>query len=457
MKNSHSFVNAADYGFSPEASGIENTQALQRAVDQAGTIVVSQPGTYQIAATVFIGSDTSLVFGNGVFLKKLNEQGAFAHVILNKGALTRTYDHNITIEGLHIIVNGVDCRDSLVFGLRGHLSFFYVKDLRIQRFRCLDLAQTQFCIHVCTFEDIIIDDVIVRGDKDGVHLGRGKRFVIRNGVFQTFDDAVALNAHDYDSCNPELGWIENGLVENCHDLNAEKTTGFFCRILAGGWNDWKPGVKVQKSDSVISHGRIYRVAAEPDGTIYESVTRPTHESGTVTLDGINWVVVQNDVTYTAGVRNVVFRDIYLEKPRIGFSVHFENNNYCKSYYPGSPVPVQEQLVFENIRVLHGQETEFLSINTPVDVLTISNSSFGNNRIDFHGNQAMPDYLKTKINLFGCVFNHPGEMELVVNSVENKEIVLKTSCNIELSDDFSARVTPGKGRITVESDLTGLKK
>lgn len=451
------FVNAGDFGFSPEASGIENTKALQRAVDQAGTITVSQPGSYKMAGTVFIGSNTSLVFGNNVFLKKVDEQGAFTHVFLNKGALTKTYDQNITIVGLYIIVNGVDKGMTEVFGLRGQIAFFYIKDLRIERFRCMDLAKAQFCIHICTFEDVIINDVIIKGDKDGIHLGRGKRFTISNGIFQTFDDAIALNAHDYATSNPELGWIEDGVVENCHDLNAEKTTGYFCRILAGAWIDWKPGMEVQQSDAVVSNGRIYRVQAKPDGNVYKSITQPTHESGNKVLDGINWGVVQTDVTYTAGVRNIIFRDIFLEKPRVGFSVHFDNDKYSRSYYPGANVPMQEQLVFDNIRVLYDQQSDLLSIGTPVDVLTITNSSFKNNRIDFHGNKAMPDYLKTRINIYGCVFNQKGAMDLVTNSVENKEIFLKTSSNIELNDVFSAKVLPGKGRITVESDLTGLRK
>jgi hypothetical protein len=66
-------VDAADFGFSPEASGMENARALQRAVDGGGTIVVSQPGVYKIADTVFLGSHTSLIFGNDVFLKKVDE------------------------------------------------------------------------------------------------------------------------------------------------------------------------------------------------------------------------------------------------------------------------------------------------------------------------------------------------------------------------------------------------
>jgi len=248
------------------------------------------------------------------------------------------------------------------------------------------------------------------------------------------------------------------VVENCHDLaDDKKPVGYFCRILAGAWIDWQSGMEVQKSDTVVSNGRLYRVFAQPDDKKYVSVTRPAHERGSQELDGITWVVVQNDVTYTAGVRNVVFRDIFLHKPRICFSVHFDNDRFSRSYYPGAKIPQQEQLTFDHISVLHDQRTEFLSIGTPVDVLTISNSSFKNNRIDIHGNKAMPDYGRTKINLYGCVFNQAGAMDLLTNSVPNKEIVLKTSSNLELRDDFTARITAGPGKVSVDSDLTGLRR
>ena len=450
------FINPADFGFSPKSSGMENKIALQKALDVGGTILVTDPGTYDLAGTVYIGSHTSLLFGNNIFIKKVDEEGAFTHVILNKGALTKTYDVHITIENLYIIVNGMDILKFEVFGLRGQLAFFYIRDLKIQGFRCMDLGKLQYCIHICTFEDIIVDDVIIKGDKDGVHLGRGKRFRISNGVFECFDDAVALNAHDYDTGNPELGWIEDGIVENCHDLDAERTTGFFCRILAGAWIDWQEGMEVRKSDTVISKGRLYRVKADPDERVYVSKTQPTHQSGAKVLDGITWVMIQEDVTYTAGVRNVIFRNIFLRKPRIAFSVHFDNDKYSRSYYPGAPIPTQEQLTFDNIRVLYNENREFLSIATPMDVLTISNSSLRNNPIRFKSNKAMKEYYKTKINLYGCVFSHKGPMDLVVNEVENKEIELKTASNLEYYDTFTARVIPGQGRIGVHSDLTGLK-
>lgn len=452
------FVDAADFGFKPDASGVENAMALQKAIDNTGTIIVSQPGTYKLANTVYIGSNTTLKFGNGVFLKKVNQTGDFSHVILNKGALTKIYDENIVIEGLNIIVNGVDVRKfKEAYGLHGQLAFFYVKDLRIDRFRCLDLGKWQYGIQICTFEDINVNDVIIRGEKDGVHLGRGKRFTISNGIFQTYDDAIALNAHDYATGNPEMGWIENGVVSNCYDLDADNTTGFFCRILGGAWTDWKEGMEVQQSDAVVSNGKVYRVQAKPDGTFYKSFTRPTHESGSKVLDGIKWGVVQNDVVYNAGVRNVVFRDIFLEKPRIAFSIHFDNDRFSRSFYPGATAIMQEQLLFDNVRVLYKEPKDFLSINTPVDVVTITNSSFGAGGIHFHGNKALENYFKTTLNLNACTFNYPDTMKLLVNSVAGKEIVLKTTSSIFNSGSFTPLIVTGKGNIKQFGDLNCIEK
>jgi hypothetical protein len=451
------FIDAKDYGFSPESSGIENATALQNALDNEGTIIVSQPGVYKIARTVYIGSNTSFILGNNVFLEKTNEMGLFTHVLLNKGALTKQYDSHISVIGLQIRVNGMDKPMSEVYGLRGQLAFFYVKDLKIERFRCLDLENMQFGIHVCTFEDLLIEDVIIKGKKDGIHLGRGYRFTIRDGIFETYDDAIALNAHDYATSNPEMGWIENGIVENCHDLNADNTVGYFCRILAGGWIDWKSGMEVQHSDAVVSNGKIYRVHAQPDDKLYNSINQPIHEAGSRIIDGINWSVVQDDITYTAGVRNVTFRDIFLYKPRVAFSLHFDVGKYSRSYYPGAEVPIQKNISFENIRILYEENKDFLSVSTPVNAVSITNSSFGKGGISFKENNAMKDYLKTKINIINCTFNYPGTMVLLRNNVSNKQIDLKSVASIELYDNFSAKVISKEEQIIIDSDLTGLKK
>ena len=450
------YTDAGNYGFSPDATGIQNAEALQKATDAGGTVVVSTPGTYDIARTVYVGSHTTLSFGAGVQLRKVDEEGEFSHVILNKGALKKSWDENIVIHGLSILVNGVDARAWQVFGLHGQIAFFYVRDLKIERFRCLDLGPKQYAVHICTFEDVLVQTAIIYGDKDGIHFGRGKRFTVRDCVFRCFDDAVALNAHDYDVGNPEVGWIEDGVVENCHDLDADRTTGFFCRIIAGAWKDWEPGMLVQKSDTVVSGGRIYRVKADPDGTFRKSNTPPTHTHGTEVLDGISWVLTQEDATYTAGVRNVAFRSIFLRKPRIGFSIYFHNDRYHRAYIPGSQYPVQRQLTFDNIRVLHNEAVDFIETESQMDVLTITNCSLRDNSIRFRSDPDVEESGTTIVNMVGCVFNKRGSMDLLVNEAERKEIVLKTSASAEISPDFVARVVPGTARITVDSDLTGLR-
>lgn len=448
---------ASEYGFSPEASGKENTAALQRAFDRGGTVTVNRPGRYKIADTVFIGDNTSLVCGAGVVFVKSDEGKKFAQVILNKGALTKTWNSNIEITGLDISVNGMDHCDWKVFGLRGHLAFFYAKDVRINRFRCHDLGRFQYCIHICTFEDVIVDDVRIFGWKDGVHFGRGKRFTVRNGVFDTGDDPIALNAHDYSSGNPELGWIEDGVIENCHDLkNPSRRVGYFCRILAGAWGDWKEGMTVQQGDSVISGGKLYRVSMPVDGRTFVSKTRPIHAKGKKVLDGINWVWVQDEPVYECGVRNVVFRDIFLHQPRTAFSVHFDADKYSRSYYPGSKPPKQEGIVFDNVQVMYTNRVSFLSVATPVDSLSVNNCTFREGAVNFVSNKAMEDYGLTKIQMNGCRFYAKGKWRIVSNSIKNKKIELVTSGSMTYDPAFSADVSSA-GTFKIKSDLPGLSE
>jgi hypothetical protein len=407
-------------------------KALQKALDNGGTITVNEPGIYRLAGTVFIGSNTTLKCANGVKFKKTDEIDEFSHVFCNKGAKNKTYDTNIHLDGVELIINNIDTLDfKVAFGLQGQIGFHYVKDLRIDRFRSYDLAREQYGIHICTFEDVIIDDVIIYGKKDGIHFGTGKRFTVRNGVFQTFDDAIALNAHDYATGNPEYGWIEDGVIEKCYDLNAENTTGYFSRILAGGWVDWKAGNEVQHSDIVVANGRLYRVQMKPDGKKFITNTMPTHTEGMKEYDGITWGVVQDKIEYNCGVRNVTYRDIFLYKPRVAFSIHFDTDNWSRSYYPGAPKPIQSNLVFENVRVLYDEEKQFLHAKTPVDNVIIRNCYLRNNHILFNGNRVpMDDFELTNLTITDCYFA-PTKEELVFlqTNIKNKKVLLQMNGNI----------------------------
>lgn len=413
--------NAFDFGFLPENDGITNAKALQKAVDGGGTIRITKAGVYEIAKEVLLDDNTELIFDANVFIKKVKQPEQFSFVFINRGAFKRQTNSNIRIEGLNLIVNGVDYKDPRITGLCGHLSFFHVKNIRIEKFRCYDVAKAQFCMQICTFENLLIDDVIIHGLKDGVHLGRGKRFKVSNGEFMTFDDAIALNAHDYSTSNPELGWIEDGVVENITDLNQFDTTGFFSRILAGSWTDWKEGMEIRRSDTVVSDGRLYRCSNAPDGKVYISKTRPTHKEGVKKVDDIIWVMCQNDVVYTAGVRNVVYRDIFLYKPRTAFLFSFENDNYCRSYYPNAQFVLQENIVMDNIRVMHNSNKSFITVLTPIDSIIMKNCVLKENSIRFVDRAKMKDYGKTFIRMYGCTINSPKPFNFIENRIGNKVI------------------------------------
>lgn len=433
---------------SPENSGRENTLAFQKLLDQGGTIRIEKPGVYEIEDTLFISSHTRLIFGPGVYLKRSESSiGSFA--MINRGAFTRTYDEDIMIEGLHLITNGVEARyHAAVYGLTGELSFFYVKNLRIIDFECLDLPKLSFGIHVCTFEDLVIDRIHVEGRKDAVHLGTGSKFVIRHGLFRTFDDPIALNAHDYAVANPQMGWIEDGLIEDCYDMADKDTTGYFCRILAGSWVDWFEGMQIQNSDTVVHNGRVYRAFQQPDGTFYTSMTPPTHAEGKVTLDGINWVMVQEEVTYQCGCRNIHFKDIHLQKERqYALSIHFDHDRYSRSVYPGSEMPLQQNLIFENIVIQNKVDCLVRSI-TPVDCIKVLNSVVGDSDILL---EALPEedvtYPKTQVLLMGNTLTADGDTSLI-RCEEKCSCEVKAVGNLVMGKDFRA-VVEGDAKVTTD--------
>lgn len=188
-------------------------------------------------------------------------------------------------------------------------------------------------------------------------------------------------------------------------------------------------MKIQRSDSVVSDGRIYRSVNKPDGKTYISKTRPTHKSGTQTLDGILWRVVQDGATYTAGVRNVVFRDIFLYKPRTAFSVHFDNGVYSRSYYPNAPFVSQSGLVFDNVRVMFDEPKPFLTSLTPIDSMVMNNCHLKKNKILFFCNSDMKDFGKTSMRFSNCTFDVPENFVLIENKIKNKQLDVRARGSI----------------------------
>jgi len=208
-------------------------------------------------------------------------------------------------------------------------------------------------------------------------------------------------------------------------------------------------MQVQPSDIVISNGRLYRVL----GGKGASNTAPTHEQGVVAHDGLKWLMVQDEAIYSAGVRNVVFRDIVLEKPRTAFSIHYDGN-VSRSYYPGAKAIPQEQLYFDRIRIAHNKSTELVGVKSPVKDIVITDCSLAHNQLIFKRNkdETLDDYMKTLVHVSGCTFTHPDPMSFITNRVDGKVVHLQMSDNLVLADDFHLMVTPANGTITWDSDI-----
>lgn len=381
-------INANEYGFLPENNPHKNSEALQMAVDNGGTVQVTAPGVYKFSEQIEIGDNTKLIFCEGVTLQReASISGVNGNAFINKGALKGEYNSNIEIVGLHLECNGIESNDfginSRIVGLRAQVAMIYVENLRIDGFECHGLLEKDYAIQVSAFKNIIINDLFITGNKDGVHLGWGDGFVISNGKFCTYDDPIALNAFDYATSNTHIGWIENGIIENCVDLDYESTTGFFCRILGGAWCRWQKGMQVQHSDTVAVNGRTYRVLMNPkDGKLYTSNTPPCHEKGIAEYDGINWVVVRNTEEFDCGCRNITIRNCSLQKKRdIGIAISLNYDTYARSYYPGCVCVPQSEITLENI-VLENDVDTLLHSNYPTENITLKNIDFKSSKLCF---------------------------------------------------------------------------
>ena len=334
-RNKTAQTDAAAFGFLPNADAEVNARALQQAITEYETVTVSAPGVYDVAGSIRLPSDTHLFFAQGVVLRRLPLKNKLSegNLFVNEGAFTGTFDQNISVHGAHIVVNGVESAaissdgdaktllqtPNVINGLRGHIAFLYVRNVRIENVTITDLLSKDYGIQISDFEDAVIENIHVEGLKDGVHFGPGKRFVLRNARFRTGDDAIALNCADYSVSNPNFGTISDGLIENCTELPGSESA-LFIRILVGTARDWTRGMTVRHSDAVRTRSGMYRVVMRPDDAAYLSETEPCFHEAYKELDGIFWVrthigYAKQQIPLSAGCRDVLFRNIMLENPR----------------------------------------------------------------------------------------------------------------------------------------------
>ncbi len=401
-------INAHNYGFSTHNDPEANAAALNAAVKNGGEITVVQPGIYEISETVFLPDHTHLHFAEGVVLKRTeSKSGKNGNQFINSGALTGIKNTDIRLTGLHLLTNGVQSTaaetgcEKTVTGLRGHLAFFYIEDLYLSDITITDLSRKDYAIQICNFKNAVLERCHLEGLKDGIHFGPGSDFVVRDCRFRTMDDAIAINCSDYSVSNPNMGDIENGLIENCIDLKGAPTESFFLRILVGGWTQWKSGMTVYHSDAVVHNGKLYRVVMSPDNEAYISTTPPTHEKGFAEIDGIRWVRTHygyepDKLPLTASCRNITLRNIALQQPRRNqMLIYASYDEYLRSYHAGFPMPEVKNIIFENVQV-HCKTEHLAYVKTKTDSITLKNCHLNGCDIFQEQNEQMEAYPPAEI-------------------------------------------------------------
>lgn len=390
-------------GFLPGGDAIRNTELLNRLLTENGDVTVDAPGVYDLTGPVFLNSHNHLTFAPGTTVRRVPAPDGFnCNLFINRGAFTGAYDEDISLAGLHLVTNRVEhsaptpARSETISGLRGHVAFLYIRGLLISDMIVTDLSPCDYAIQVSDFENVRIERIHAEGLKDGVHFGPGHGFVLRDCAFRTYDDDIALNCSDYSVSNPNLGTIEDGLIENITDLPGQKTDSFFLRFLVGSPRPWTKGMQVWHSDAVVNDGKMYRVVMSPDNKCYTSLTPPTHETGFAMHDGITWVrtnlgYTEEELLKPACCRNIVCRNVYMEQPReLAMLMYMDNSEFLRSYHEGSPVPEITGIVFENLQVLK-PIAHLLDCWTKIGDVTFKNCDLGGADIRIEKNKLLGDY------------------------------------------------------------------
>ena len=335
-------TDAAKFGFSASATPSANADALQKALDGGDkTVVVSRPGVYELDRTVFMDSNTSLLCAKGVVFRKA---ARYAQVLANRGAFNYTTNCNIVISGLELRCGALDERqdeNSNAPGLRGQIAFVRIRNVIVRDFVCTEYGlqgSNQYCLQFVGFDNVLVENFDIRGGKDGIHFDYGRNFVVRHGKLRTNDDGVAVNAGDWPgSVTPLIGSIENGIVEDIDDLPGG--TCNFARCITGVWQDWHPGIRLQRNDLVRVGKNVYCVYPMPlclDSAVvpeYVSNVAPTHGHGVwKSPEGICFQFMQDDGNLRADIRNVTFRNIRMNAAR-GISCSYEILHYARLLHP----------------------------------------------------------------------------------------------------------------------------
>lgn len=299
-------------GVTPGADATLITTEINAALEIYHHVKITEPGIYDIDGTIYIPSNRTLEFVAGCTLRK-KTGSAFYYVIANKGIKTLTPNVNITLigNGIDVDINGIDNVGAVVDGLRGQVQFYRVTGLNVTGIFTDTIGAVQYFIHLAETSNVLMRDIDVEGDKDGIHISVGHDIVLEDLRTATLDDGIALDSRGYYNTCTTIGDVYNVTIRRWTDDYYASQGGSGLLLLNGSWEEWGSGVDYIGSDIVVNAGNVYM--ATSDGT---SSVAPTHTSGTVTgADDIGWKWMAVGTFEHTDIYNVILEDCAWESGR----------------------------------------------------------------------------------------------------------------------------------------------
>lgn len=146
----------------------ENTRLQQQYLDQGGTVRIECLGVYDCEGGLTLGDHTALECGAGVFLWRTGDcTRRLTPFLANNGLYDNSTNHNIRLEGVHLIVKGVDYKAMPRFsGMREQEGFSGVHQLVILDFECHDLGETGF---------VRLGSILISGNRHAGIIGNNRK------------------------------------------------------------------------------------------------------------------------------------------------------------------------------------------------------------------------------------------------------------------------------------------
>lgn len=325
---------ASDYGFSTTNSADDNVTALQNAVTGGGRIYIDA-GTYDLNDTILLDSNTEILCERGT---TLNKSESYSLVFMNRGALTEEWNENISIKNINVQTNGTGSYCTVVHGMDGHIGFYYIKNLLIENFQCLDIGSTLFTIVIHQWENVVLNNIKIEGDKDGIHFGPGHGARVINYTARCYDDGVNLNGIAYPSHCVIVGDIYDIKFIDCCDEKVEGQVegGAFLKMMGASWTDWGAGNTYKTGNITKNAGKLYQCNND-NGFSGTAADAPTHDIGEVTGgDGIVWRYKQEalDKDYVEIYDIQIIRGKFT-KARFLLNPLLDGGDYLDAVYPGT--------------------------------------------------------------------------------------------------------------------------